>query len=59
LWTIELKSADSDSTIPETCEPTWTVVTGCSVPVADTRLTMAPRETAAVVRAGGTSPRRE
>src|SRR5439155_145964 len=34
LWTIELKSAPSHDTLPDTCVPTCTVVTAWSVPVA-------------------------
>ena len=34
--------------VPETCVPTCTVVTACSVPVAPTVSAMSPRVTAAV-----------
>ena len=43
MRTMELKSAWSDSTAPDTWLPTWTVVTAWSVPVAETTLTMSPR----------------
>ena len=43
--TIELKSMFSRLwTMPDTCVPTVTVVTACSVPVAPTASTMEPRE---------------
>ena len=35
--------------VPETCVPTCTVVTACSVPVAATTSATAPRVTTAVV----------
>ena len=38
--------------VPDTCVPTWTVVTACSVPVAPTLSTMSPRVIGAVVTAG-------
>ena len=46
--TVELKSAFRLWMVPETCEPTWTVVTACRAPVAPTTSTMSPRSTAAV-----------
>ena len=56
--TMELKSAPSDSTVPDTCVPTCTAVTGSSVPVEETVLTMSPRVTAAAVTVGAfSSPR--
>ena len=42
--------------VPDTCEPTWTVVTASSVPVAFTLCTTSPRLTAAVVSAGSAAP---
>ncbi len=48
FFTRELKSAPRLSTVPETCEPTWTVVTACRVPVAPTTSTMSPRSTVVV-----------
>ena len=51
-FTGVLKSASSSRTWPESCEPTSTVVTGCTVPVAETLATMAPRSMR-VVRQGG------
>ena len=50
--TIELKSAYRFWMVPETCVPTWTVVTACSVPVAPTLSTMSPRMIGAVVTVG-------
>jgi hypothetical protein len=47
--TGELKSAKSFWTMPETCVPTWTVVTAFTVPVAFTVVLMTPRATGAVV----------
>ena len=47
FFTIELKSASSSWMMPDTCVPTWTVVTACSVPVAPTASTMSPRVTCA------------
>ena len=44
--TCELKSACSDWMVPDTCEPTWTVVTASSVPVASTVSTTSPRAAA-------------
>ena len=38
--------------VPDTCVPTWTVVTASSVPVASTVSTTSPRVTAAVVNCG-------
>ena len=35
--------------VPDTCVPTWTVSSGCSVPVASTVATMSPRDTASNV----------
>ena len=55
MRTIELKSALSDSTAPDTWLPTWTVVTASSVPVAETALTIEPRVTLADVTAGAES----
>ena len=43
--------------VPETCVPTWTVVTACSVPVASTTSTMSPRVTGAVEIAGASGER--
>ena len=56
LRTRELKSACSALIVPDTCDPTWTVVTACSVPVACTRSTTGPLVTTAVVNAGVESP---
>ena len=52
LRTIELKSAYSSCTTPDTCVPTSTVVTASSVPVACTRSTTSPRVTGTVVTVG-------
>ncbi len=49
LRTIELKSANSSCTTPETCVPTSTVSTASSVPVAPTVSTMSPRVSCCVV----------
>ena len=38
--------------MPDTWLPTWTVVTACSVPVAEMTLTMLPRVAASVVSVG-------
>ncbi len=46
--TWSLKSACSFWTVPETCVPTWTSVTGLSVPFAVIVWTMSPRSTACV-----------
>ncbi len=46
FFTSELKSALSSWMVPDTCVPTWTVVTACSVPVAPTVSTTSPRVTA-------------
>jgi hypothetical protein len=50
--TRELKSACSELIVPDTWEPTATVVTACSVPVASTRFTTGPLVTRAVVKFG-------
>ena len=50
--TCELKSASSAAIVPDTCVPTWTVVTASSVPVASTACTTSPRLTAAVMYCG-------
>ncbi len=50
--TCELKSARSSLTCPEIWEPTSTVMTALSVPVAETAEVSGPRETAAVRKAG-------
>jgi hypothetical protein len=47
--TMELKSAGRLWSVPETWDPTWTVVTAWRVPVAPTTSTMSPRSTVAVV----------
>ena len=52
LRTFELKSACSDWIVPDTCEPTCTVVTAWSVPVASTVSTTSPREAVAVMNCG-------
>jgi hypothetical protein len=57
LRTSELKSAYSDWIVPETCVPTWTVVTASTVPVASTAFTTLPRITLAVTGAGPMVPR--
>ena len=44
----ELKSTCSSLMLPETCEPTWTVVTALSVPVAEIAAVRGPRVTGAV-----------
>ena len=44
--TWSLKSTLSLAIRPETCVPTWTVVTADSVPVAETTESMLPRSTA-------------
>ncbi len=46
--TRELKSALSFEMVPETCEPTCTVRTALSVPVASTTSRISPRSTFAV-----------
>ena len=46
--TCELKSALSVEMVPETCEPTCTVVTAFTEPVASTTSRISPRSTAAV-----------
>src|SRR5262249_1748634 len=43
--TVELKSAKSFSIVPDTCVPTCTMMTGLSVPVAETYAVMALRST--------------
>ncbi len=43
--TAELKSTNSSLICPETCEPTWTDVTGVSDPVAETTAVSGPRST--------------
>src|SRR5215813_1837739 len=43
FFTTVLKSAYNSEIVPETWLPTCTVVTACSVPVAETVLRMAPR----------------
>ena len=48
LWTRELKSAFSLAIVPETCDPTWTVITALIVPVASTTSLISPRSTLAV-----------
>ena len=52
FFTIELKSALSSWTMPETWVPTVTVVTACSVPVAPTASMMEPRDVCSVVTVG-------
>ena len=52
LRTTELKSAPSHDTVPDTWVPTCTVVTACTVPVADTLSTIGPWLTSAVEIAG-------
>ena len=52
-FTIELKSAPSSSTVPETWVPTCTVVTASRVPVAPTLSTTLPRVIEALVISGG------
>ena len=52
LRTIELKSAFSSRTTPETCVPTSTVSTASRVPVALTASTMSPRLNGWVVTTG-------
>ena len=52
LRTIELKSAYSSCTVPDTWVPTSTVSTACSVPVAATASTTSPRVTGMVVTLG-------
>jgi hypothetical protein len=47
--TNELKSTPSDATIPDTCEPTSTVLVACSVPVAKMRRMIVPEVTSPVV----------
>src|SRR5262249_29480834 len=47
-----LKSTNSSLTRPETCAPTWTVVTAESVPVAVTRALMCPRSARTVSNCG-------
>ncbi len=54
--TCELKSANSSLICPETCEPTWTVITALRLPVAETAEVIGPRVTAAV-RYFGAAPR--
>src|SRR5579884_1671477 len=58
FFTRVLKSALSFETVPETCEPTWTVVTASIVPVACTSWRMSPCCTACVVYIGLSPPRR-
>ncbi len=53
--TSELKSANSSLTCPETCEPTWTVMTALRFPVVVTKAVMLPRVTG-VVRKRGAFP---
>ena len=48
LCTRELKSALSFAMVPETCDPTWTVMTALIVPVASTTSLISPRSTFAV-----------
>src|SRR5215831_15760672 len=48
--TLDLKSAPNHDTVPDTCEPTWTVVTACSVPVAETSSSTVPTSTFAVMK---------
>ncbi len=51
FFTTELKSAKSSLICPETCEPTWTVITAFRVPVAETAAVSGPRVTGAVRKA--------
>ena len=48
LWTRELKSASSRAIVPDTCEPTCTLITALMVPVASTASRISPRCTLAV-----------
>src|SRR5579872_3013631 len=48
FFTFELKSALIFTTLPDTTDPTWTVVTGLIVPVACTTCEMSPFSTLAV-----------
>ena len=50
--TWELKSAESFQIVPETCDPTCTVVTALIVPVASTTCLISPRSVAAVKYCG-------
>ena len=50
--TWELKSANSSLICPETWEPTWTVTTALSVPVAETVAVSGPRSTLAARKRG-------
>ncbi len=50
--TIELKSAWSSCTTPETCVPISTVSTASSVPVAPTESTTSPRDSGCVMTVG-------
>ena len=52
LRTSALKSANSSLTWPDTCEPTGTVTSALSVPVADTLAVIGPRVSAAVRQPG-------
>ena len=45
--TMLLKSAPSQAMVPDTCVPTWTVVTACRVPVAETVARTSPTVIAA------------
>ena len=54
---MELKSADSDWIVPDTCDPTCTVVIASMVPVAPTTSAMSPRLTVSVVTSGGATVR--
>src|SRR5262245_35970182 len=57
LCTTVLKSANKSEIVPETWLPTCTVVTACSVPVADTVLRMEPRSIFAVMYSSDVAPR--
>jgi hypothetical protein len=48
FFTVELKSAVRLWMVPETWDPTWTVVTAWTAPVAPTTSITSPRSTAAV-----------
>src|SRR3989442_342128 len=48
LCTRELKSTKSLAIVPDTCDPTCTVMTALIVPVASTTSWMSPRSTLAV-----------
>ena len=57
FFTMSLKSVGRSWTMPETCAPTVTDVTACSVPVARTPSMIVPREIGKVVTDGSLSPR--